>query len=221
MISKEELIDFEDEIAAIYATGAIKGPIHLNDPNQLNMLIRIFQDIQPDDYIFATWRNHASFLLKGVPKELVKQEILAGRSMGMQFPQYRAFCSSIVAGCVPIALGAAWALKNKQSTSRVYCQIGDMAAMCGVVTEAMRYAYNHQLPLYWIIENNYKSVGTPTKEAWGQGFNIEELYALFEVIFSEYTDSPTGSEKWFREHVLYYEYEMAKPHSGIGKFLTF
>ncbi len=209
MLTKKELIAFEDEIAEIYATGAIRGPIHLNDNHQADSLIRIFQDIKEEDYIFSTWRNHWHYLLKGVPRDLLKEEILAGRSMGAQFPKYKAYSSAIVGGCLPIAVGVAWALKQQSKSNKVFVFLGDMAAMCGIATECFRYAVNFQLPLHFVIEENAKSVGTPTYEAWNQNsYHLKEEWR-------------TVSGEFFDRFVTYYSYEMTRPHSGIGSFVSF
>jgi TPP-dependent pyruvate/acetoin dehydrogenase alpha subunit len=208
MMTKEELIAFENEIAEIYATGAIRGPIHLNDNGQADILIEIFKDIKSEDYVFSTWRNHWHFLLKDVPKKLVKEEILAGRSMGMQFPKYRAYSSSIVGGCLPIAVGAAWAIKNQKKRGKVYCFLGDMTLFCGIAMESIRYAINFHLPIQFIVEDNSKSVGTPTKAAWNSD--------AWEEI-KQWRDA--GSESY--EYLKWYSYEMTRPHSGIGQFVSF
>src|SRR5688572_6991737 len=107
-MNKQELQDFENEIADTYQTGVIKGPIHLRDGNE-ESLIEIFQSIKPTDYKFATWANHLEALLSGVPKEDVKARILEGRSMAMNFPNYRFYTSAIVGGICPIGVGVAWA----------------------------------------------------------------------------------------------------------------
>jgi TPP-dependent pyruvate/acetoin dehydrogenase alpha subunit len=148
--------------------------------------------------------------LKDVPKKLVKEEILAGRSMGMQFPKYRAYSSSIVGGCLPIAVGVAWAIKNQNKSNKVFVCLGDMAAMCGIATECFRYAVNFRLPIHFIVEDNIKSVGTPTHSAWCQN----AIHTMDEWL-------TIAGQYWYEKYVTYYSYEMTRPHSGIGQFVSF
>ena len=64
----KELIDFEEEIASAFNNKKIKAPIHLHGNNE-SQLIKIFESIGPDDWIFSSWRSHYHCLLKGVPAD--------------------------------------------------------------------------------------------------------------------------------------------------------
>lgn len=196
--SKEQLIAFEAEIAEIYNRGTIKAPVHLSGGNE-DDLIRIFADVADEDLIFTTWRSHYHCLLKGVPPDVLKAAILAGHSITLNFgPPYNVLSSAIVGGVIPIALGAAWALKQRGSSVQAWCFVGDMAAMAGPFAEAIHYADNFQLPLRFIVEDNGKSVGTPTREAW---VGVEE-----EAYIPTYD---------------HYEYKLSWPHAGAGKWVSF
>ena len=104
--TKEELIAFEDEIAALFNAGKIRAPVHLYSGNE-DEIIDAFRPIRAQDWVFCSWRSHYQCLLKGVPKELVRDEILAGRSISLCFPGHRIYSSAIVGGVLPIAVGAA------------------------------------------------------------------------------------------------------------------
>ena len=58
-LTKEDLISFEKEIADIFATGAIRAPVHLREGRE-EQLIQIFKDenIGDDDYVFGFWDSH-------------------------------------------------------------------------------------------------------------------------------------------------------------------
>ena len=105
-MTKEELIAFEDEIAAFFNAGKIRAPVHLYSGNE-EQIISVFQKIRFQDWVFCSWRSHYQCLLKGVPEDLVRDEILAGRSISLCFPEYRIYSSAIVGGVLPIAVGAA------------------------------------------------------------------------------------------------------------------
>ena len=55
--SEQDLIDFEDDIISHWENGEIRGPIHLSNGNE-KQLIKIFKKIGIDDYVFSTWRSH-------------------------------------------------------------------------------------------------------------------------------------------------------------------
>jgi TPP-dependent pyruvate/acetoin dehydrogenase alpha subunit len=117
--------------------------------------------VSPEDWVFSTHRSHYHALLKGVPRELVKQEIINGHSITLNFKEYRFFSSAIVGGCLPIAVGVG------MGGQRVWTFCGDMAATTGIFEECLKYASGHDLPVSFIVENNGLSVKTPTAEVWG------------------------------------------------------
>ena len=117
MLKKQDLINFELEIKKIYEEGKIKAPIHLSGNNE-KYLIKIFKNVAAEDWVFSTWRNHYHALLKGIPPEWLKKEILKGRSMGINNLKYKFYSSAIVGGILPIALGVAKALKLKKKITR-------------------------------------------------------------------------------------------------------
>lgn len=190
-----DLIAFEDEMAELFASGKIKAPLHLSGGNE-EQLIEIFKSMKPDDWVLGTWRAHFHALLKGVPREEVREAILAGRSIALTFPKYRVLCSAIVGGIAPIAVGLAWAIKRQGGKERVWCFLGDMAVECGIVHESMKYAYGYDLPVNWCIEDNaIGGTNVPTQELWPIRSGIDAFF------------DPEASE---------YDYEMTRPFVGVG-----
>ena len=113
-MNKEKLIKFEEEIAEYFNSGKIKAPIHLYHGNE-NQIINVFKKIKPEDWVFCSWRSHYQCLLKGVPEKQIKDEILAGRSISLCFPEYNIYSSALVGGSIPIAVGVAISLKRNNS----------------------------------------------------------------------------------------------------------
>jgi hypothetical protein len=58
-----DLIEFEKKIAALWAAGELPFLTHLAGGNEAQ-LINIFNDIGPDDWVFASHRCHYHALLK-------------------------------------------------------------------------------------------------------------------------------------------------------------
>ena len=98
-LNKQDLIDFEEDIASEFNQAKIKAPVHLYQGNEAQML-NIFENVEKDDWIFCSWRSHYQCLLKGVPPHIIKESIMAGKSITLNFPEYNVFSSAIVTGSV-------------------------------------------------------------------------------------------------------------------------
>src|SRR5438552_13240825 len=129
-LSKQDLIDFETEIAETFNQGTIRAPVHLYSGNE-EAMIQIFRDVKPEDWVMCSWRSHYQCLLKGVPPEEVRREILAGRSISLCFPEHRVVSSAIVGGIVPIAAGVAAGLKRSGARGRGHCFMGEVTSAAG------------------------------------------------------------------------------------------
>jgi pyruvate dehydrogenase E1 component alpha subunit len=199
LLTKEQLVDFETDIANCFNNAMIKAPVHLYDGNEEQM-INIFKNVEPEDWIFTTWRSHYQCLLKGVPQEQVKQDILDGKSITLCYPEYNVYSSAIVTGNIPISTGVALDIKRKGGNNHVWCFVGDMTSETGAFFENWKYAVNHDLPITYVIENNGKSVCTETHKVW----NTDELYFAKET-----------------RKIIYYEYQTRYPHAGAGARIQF
>lgn len=209
MVSKQELIDFESHIGDLFNNGLIKAPIHLYSGNE-DLIAEVFNDVDvEEDWVCCTWRNHYQGLLKGIPAKVMEDNIVQGKSMVAMLPQYRFVCSSIVGGIPSIAAGIALANKLQGSKSRVWCWVGDMSAETGHFHEAYKYSLNHDLPITFVVEDNKKSVCTPTPDIWSRDtpYFLEQEYS-------------GGVMK--QKNLYYYQYTNDKyPHAGAGKRVQF
>ena len=122
-MNKEQLIAFEDEVARRFNAAEIRAPVHLYSNNE-EQLIKIFETVQQNDWVFCSWRSHYQCLLKGVPEDAVMAEIIAGRSISLCFPEYKVYSSAIVGGILPISVGVAMSIKRNNGTNKVYCFMG-------------------------------------------------------------------------------------------------
>ncbi len=199
-MTKEELIEFEEEIAALFNAGKIRAPVHLYYGNE-EPIIQIFRAIRAQDWVFCSWRAHYQCLLKGVPKDRVREEIVAGRSISLCFPEQRVFSSAIVGGVLPIAVGAAMSIRQRGEDAKVYCFMGDMTAETGIAHESIKYSRNHRLPIHFIVEDNAKSVCSDTRETWSQP----------RLSYEDVNDA----------YISYYRYETKYPHAGAGVRVQF
>jgi len=196
----EDLKNFELDVAGIFNSGKIKAPIHLSDGNEAP-LIEIFKHVKDEDWVICSWRSHYQCLLKGVPKDVLLDEIKAGRSISLCFPDYQIFSSAIVGGQIPIAVGLALAEKRKKSSRHIWCFIGDMTSETGMAATSIRYAEKHDLPITFVIEDNGLSVLTDTRKVWN---TIELRY-----------ESLNSSK------IISFKYKSSYPHAGAGVRVQF
>lgn len=165
-ITKQELINFENEIINLYKEHKLPFLFHLSGGNE-DQLIDIFKNIEDGDYVISNHRNHYHALLTGIAPEELKQKIIDGRSMFIYDRKRNFFTSAIIGGTPAIAAGIALALKKKGSTRKVWCFVGDGTEDSGHLFEAARYVSGFDLPCKFIIEDNNRSVCTPKTERWG------------------------------------------------------
>ena len=196
----EELIAFEEDIADEFNASKIKAPVHLYSGNEREM-IDVFDRVRADDWVLCSWRSHYQCLLKGVPADEVKSEIMAGHSITLNFPEHRVLSSAIVTGVLPIAVGLGLGIQREGGKERVWCFLGEMTSETGSAHECIKYVQNHELPVHFVIEDNGKSVCTDTRETWG-----------VDTLTYENADNP---------YVTYYQYETKYPHAGAGQRVQF
>tara|TARA_B100000745_G_scaffold206685_1_gene136671 strand:- start:59 stop:679 length:621 start_codon:yes stop_codon:yes gene_type:complete len=206
MIDKQFLIDFETEVKERYEAGEITAPVHLSSNNE-EQLIKIFEDVNEDDWVFSSWRNHYHALLHGISRDTLMDLIVRGKSMSVYSKEPKFYSSAIVGGIIPIALGTAKALKMKQDDTlnknyyrdnkrKVWCFIGDMTFESGIFYESYKYAKNFDLPLQFVVEDNNLSTNTPVDETWGGKQDVPD-------------------------DIIYYKYKSDYPHHGTGNWVLF
>lgn len=199
----QALIEFENLVCEAWKNKEIRSPVHLYYGNEKEM-INVFENVREQDWVFCSWRSHYQCLLKGVPPDRLLQDIKNGRSISLNYPEFRVMSSAIVTGVIPIATGKSFDIKRKGLDEHVYCFVGDMTAETGCFMENWKYAYHHDLPITFIVEDNGKSVCTETSKVWKQDTCSGEVFS-----------------RLFPKKVVYYKYENKYPHAGTGERIQF
>jgi len=120
--------------------------------------------LRPSDYVFTTHRNHGHIVAKGGDPGRILAEII-GRADGYCLGRGGTFhvaapeigvlhTSAIVAGCLPLAAGAAYAAKELAEDRATVVFFGDGAMEEGAFYETLNIAQLWQLPLILFMENN-------------------------------------------------------------------
>lgn len=191
----EKLIRFEERIVEHWSNAKIRGPIHLSNGNE-EQLIEIFKRVKETDWVFSTWRSHYHWLLKGNSADYAEELILQGKSITLCDIDDKFYASAIVGGTLSIALGVAMGIKQKGSDEKVFVFIGDMSFESGIFYEVHKYARNFDLPIVFVVEDNAVSTYTPTEATWNKKREVPS-------------------------DVIYYTYKSKFPHYGTGKWIAF
>lgn len=222
LLSTQELLDFEEQVCAHFADKKIRAPVHLDNGNEEHLRLIFNSMVDEEDWVMGSWRQHYKCLLKGVPQEEVMKAILEGKSISLCFPKYKVVSSAIVGGILPIAVGTAMAIKMAGDSNKVVCFMGEMTSETGAAHECIKYSHAQELPIIWVIEDNGKSVCTPTLPVWG----LDRLtYGVGDPIFTLENNKPdkcvpSGVYR-ITNKVIYYKYESRFPHAGTGSRINF
>jgi pyruvate dehydrogenase E1 component alpha subunit len=160
---------FEEKLAQVYQQQEMRCPMHLSI-GQEAIAVGVSAALQADDWVYSNHRAHAHYLAKGGDAQALIAELYGfsegcsgGRGGSMHLIDLAAgFGGStpIVGGTVPIAVGAAWAMKLQGKSSVVVSYLGDGCFEEGVVHESWNFALLHKLPIVFVLENNNYSVYT-------------------------------------------------------------
>jgi pyruvate dehydrogenase E1 component alpha subunit len=172
---------FEERASEMYTKARIGGYCHLNLGEEAT-IVGLMAALTPDDYIYTNYREHGYILARGVPGGPVMAELF-GRETGVSggrggsmhlFDAKTHFMGGygIVGGQVPLATGAAYALKYQDKPGVVLCQVGDATTNIGPWYESLNLAKLYQLPVIFFIVNNGFGMGTAVNE----GSSEPELY---------------------------------------------
>ena len=155
----------EQKLAEEKKKGNIIGPVHLCI-GQEAVPTGISENLDRKKIqVFGNHRSHGHLLSLNTSLKKFFSEILGkndGLSGGMGGSMHlidknKGFFGSvpIVGGTVPIAVGSALAskVKNKKCISVAY--MGDSALEEGAVQESLNFASNYNLPILFVVENNF------------------------------------------------------------------
>ena len=202
--SMQAVRSFEEAVLRLASEALVHGPAHSSIGQEGAATGAIFA-LRPGDQINGSHRGHHQFLAKALrhvgaaeavtpaAREVLRRtlaEIMGlapgfsgGRGGSMHLRWAEAGClgtNAIVGGGVPLAAGAAAAMKFAGTENVCVTFLGDGATNIGAALETMNLAAAWSLPLVFFIENNGYAVATTVAEstrevrlaARGMGFGI-------------------------------------------------
>src|SRR5262245_26056248 len=184
-INADELLVLYEQMAVIRRTekaaydlfmaGLVKGTTHLAS-GQEAVAVGASAALEPDDYVFATYRGHHHAIARGASPEACLAELMSrasgpcgakGGSMHLTVADHNMLGSYAIVGAhLPIACGAAWSARLRGTSQVAVAFFGDGATNIGAFHEALNLAAVWKLPVLFVCENNlymeYTSISTVT-----------------------------------------------------------
>jgi 2-oxoisovalerate dehydrogenase E1 component len=180
---------FEERAGALFREGQIPGFLHLSI-GQEAVAVGATQGLEPGDVITSNHRGHGHVLAKGADMTSMFAELMGketgtcrgrGGSMHIADVSHGIFgANGIVAGGLPISVGAALAAERRANGRVVVAFFGEGSVAQGAFHETVVVAQQLSLPLLLVCENNQYSefTGTTTSQ-----LTVEQLAGGYGLPF--------------------------------------
>ncbi len=162
---------FEEMAEDSYVRGLTHGTMHLSIGQEATA-IGVCMDLTDKDYITSTHRGHGHCIGKGAEVRYMFAEFFGkeegycrgrGGSMHIADPATGNLgANGIVGGGLPLATGAALAIKQRKTKDVAVCFFGDGANNEGAFHESLNIAGVWKLPVIYVCENNQYGMSVST-----------------------------------------------------------
>ncbi|HLJ59768.1 MAG TPA: thiamine pyrophosphate-dependent enzyme [bacterium] len=184
---------FEEQAERSFRRGKIGGYLHLYSGEEA-VATGFLAALREDDILFASYRDHAHALLRGTDPRAIMAELYGkrtgvckgkGGSMHL-FDVARGFYGGygIVGGHIPLAVGAAYALRYHDSDRVCLCFFGDGAMNSGAFHESVNLAglwgHEGQCSVVFIVENNQYAMGTSVPKS-SAATNLARRFDAYDI----------------------------------------
>nr|ART40838.1 L803 [uncultured bacterium] len=161
---------FEEKLSALYAERQVVGLLHLGI-GQEAVAVGVCSLLRTDDFVYGGHRSHGHAIAKGADINRLMAEI-AGRATGYCGGKGGSMhivakecgfitATGVVGGTIPLALGAAFAAKERKKGQVAVVFFGDGAGQAGPFHESLNIASLWRLPVIFVCENNGYAEFTP------------------------------------------------------------
>jgi pyruvate dehydrogenase E1 component alpha subunit len=154
----------------LFMSGLVKGTTHLAAGHEA-VAVGTSAALNPDDYVWATYRGHHHAMARGLSAEACLAELMSkatgssqgkGGSMHLTSADNNMMGSyAIIGSHLPMAVGSAWSSVLRKSGQVSVAFFGDGATNIGAFHEAINLAAVWKLPVIFVCENNLYMEYTP------------------------------------------------------------
>jgi len=166
--------EVEDRIERkLYRQGKIIGGVYVGR-GQEAIPVGTSLLAEPEDVMLPSHRDMAVYFVRGVPPARIFAQYMGrvggltrGRDGNMHMGDMKLRIVSIIsamAACVPVAAGAALAMKYQGTRGVAFCYFGDGATSRGDWHEGLNLASVLKLPVVFICNNNQYAYSTPVSK---------------------------------------------------------
>lgn len=165
---------FEEGAEQAYIRGLVHGTMHLSIGQEASA-VGVGVMLEQGDYITSTHRGHGHCIAKGADPRFMFAEFFGkdtgycrGRGGSMHIADVASGnlgANGIVGGGLPIAVGAALALRQERRPQVVVCFFGDGANNEGAFHESLNMAAIWKLPVVFVCENNKYGMSMSTERS--------------------------------------------------------
>jgi len=160
----------EEAAHKLFLAGLVKGTTHLAAGHEA-VAVGASAALNPDDYVFATYRGHHHVMARGgTPEECLAElmskatGICGGKGGSMHLTKAEAGMLgsyAIVGAHLPMAAGAAWSAVLRGTGQVAVAFFGDGATNIGAFHETLNLSAVWKLPVIFVCENNLYMEYTP------------------------------------------------------------
>lgn len=165
---------FEEAAQQLYFAGKVHGTMHLYSGEEA-VAVGAIAALRPDDYITSTHRGHGHAIAKGQDINTMMAELLGketgvcrGRGGSMHMADLtlgNLGANGVVAGGIPIAVGAGLSVRLQKADRVVLCFFGDGASNAANFHESLNAAAIWNLPVIFLCENNQYAMSMPSQRS--------------------------------------------------------
>lgn len=164
--------EFEDQVFELYKVGLMPGLAHLYIGEEA-VATGACAALEEKDFIASTHRGHGHLIARGADTKRMMAEILGkkdgyckGKAGSMHIVTLEKGilgANGVVGGGIPIATGAAYMAKLKDTKQVTVCFLGDSASNEGSFHESLNMASAWDLPIVYVVENNFYGISVALK----------------------------------------------------------
>ncbi len=160
---------FEETLLDLFAAGKIDGTVHTyigQEANAVGVVDHLEREL---DVIVSNHRCHGHYLAftddaLGLLREVMGRQggVCGGKGGSQHLCNGNFYSNGVLGSTVPVAAGMALAEKQLQTGAVTVAFLGDGTLGQGVVYESLNIASLWQLPILFVVENNFYAQSTPS-----------------------------------------------------------